>query len=315
MSAAALANVDEESTVGQALRAVGGVATELFEAVAGPSKDKRTAAMQMSAATAEAVAEEVGQREEEQEEQEEQEATVERADEGDIFSEEEEVGSWERTAAAVSALAAWERKRAVAAVDAVAHPNSKGVASLVAEEAAKWAGVAARTREGASAGDSGGGGGAVAAEAEDEGKGCCTPVRGAIAAVDASCEELVVRQREAAVAEVAAAAAAEEAGQAAAAVVRARAACEPLAAAAAAAATRGQEAAGAAAAAQAAAADAQRALAASQVEVDGLTEDAVAAPLELGAVRAATLPLPFPRLARPAPHLPRLDLSLRLASL
>ena len=32
----AVANVDEESSVGQALRAVGGIATELFETVMGP---------------------------------------------------------------------------------------------------------------------------------------------------------------------------------------------------------------------------------------------------------------------------------------
>ena len=106
VSAVAVANVDEESSVGQALRAVGGIATELFETVVGPPVEPAAeprATLQMSAAVAEREAVDEGTTILETGDAAESAARLERlldrAKVGDVFAEEEAEEAWQREAA------------------------------------------------------------------------------------------------------------------------------------------------------------------------------------------------------------------------
>ena len=117
----AVANVDEESSVGQALRAVGGIATELFETVVGPPVDKPAetrATLQMSAAVAERAAVDKGAAVLETgvgaESVARLDLLLDRPKAGDIFAEEEAEEAWQLEAARRSGRGAAEIEVAAA---------------------------------------------------------------------------------------------------------------------------------------------------------------------------------------------------------
>ena len=276
----AVANVDEESSVGQALRAVGGVATELFETVVGPPVDKppeTRATLQMSAAVAERAAVEEGAAVLETEFATESAARLDllldRAKVGDIFAEEEAEEAWQLEAARRSGHGAAATEEAVAeeAAAVVAWKEEVlGLGSLVAAEAAKWSEAA----------------GAVEEAVEVTAAGM-EPLRTAIAAVEASCEALLVQQSEASEAEAEAAEAAKAAAVAATTLAEAEVEAEAAQVAAAAAAEMSIARTAALMRARAAEGTAEAALAASQGAVDGLSDVRAVATVGLEGVRTA----------------------------
>ena len=277
----AVANVDEESSVGQALRAVGGVATELFETVVGPPVDKppeTRATLQMSAAVAERAAVEEGTAVLETEFAAESAARLDlRAKVGDIFAEEEAEEAWQLEAARRSGHGAAATEEAVAeeAAAAVAWKEEvQGLGSLVAAEAAKWSEAAGAVEE-------------AVEEAVEVTAAGMEPLRTAIAAVEASCEALLVQQSEASEAEAEAAEAAKAAAVAATTLAEAEVEAEAAQVAAAAAAEMSIARTAALMRARAAEGTAEAALAASQGAVDGLSDVRAVATVGLEGVRTA----------------------------
>ena len=249
----AVANVDEESSVGQALRAVGGIATELFETVVGPPVEPAAeprATLQMSAAVAEreAVDEETTILEtgDAAESAARLERLLDRAKVRDVFAEEEAEEAWQLEAARRSGR----------------------------DVAAKAAAAAAATDETASE------------EAAAAGAGM-EPVRAAIAAVEASCEDLLTRQSEASEAEAEAAAAAKAAAVAATTLAEAEVEVGAAQVAAEAAAEMSGARTSALVRARAAEGAAEAALEASQGAVDGLSDVRAVATVGLEGVRTA----------------------------
>jgi hypothetical protein len=287
----AVANVDEESSVGQALRAVGGIATELFETVVGPPVDKPAetrATLQMSAAVAERAAVDKGAAVLETgvgaESVARLDLLLDRPKAGDIFAEEEAEEAWQLEAArrsgrgAAAAAAATEEAVAEEAAAAAAFKEEvQGLGSLVAAEAAKWSEAAAGTRAA----------GAVEEAVEAAAAAGMEPVRAAIAAVEASCEDLLVRQSEASEAEAEAAEAAKAAAVAATTLAEAELEAEAAQVAAAAAAEMSAARTSALVRARAAECAAEASLAASQGAVDGLSDVRAVETVGLEGVREA----------------------------
>ena len=290
----AVANVDEESSVGQALRAVGGVATELFETVVGPPAEPAAeprATLQMSAAVAERAAVDEGTTILETVDAAESAARLERlldrAKVGDVFAEEEaeEARQLEATrrsgrdvAAAAAVAAATDETVAEEAAAAVAWKEEvQGLGSLVAAEAAKRSEAATGTRAA----------GAVEAGVEAAAGAGMEPVRAAIAAVEASCEDLLMRQSGASEAEAEAAEAAKAAKAAATTLAEAEVEVGAAQVAAEAAAEMSGARTSALVRARAAEGAAEAALEASQGAVDGLSDVRAVATVGLEGVRTA----------------------------